>query len=64
MTVNERLVMCNAIDQWDDAVRRRCRSDMVAVLLSVAMTAEQAAQTTDAVLRSPRFYGFESAVIA
>jgi hypothetical protein len=58
MTVNERLVLCGAIDQWDDAVRRRDRERMVAVLGSVAMTPEQAAQTADAVLANPQRYGF------
>ena len=56
MSVNERLVVCGVIDEWDDAVRRKCRSDMIKVLLSVAMTDSQAAQTTDAVLQDPKTF--------
>jgi hypothetical protein len=58
MTVNERLVMCGVIDKWDDAVRRRSRAEMIAVLRGVAMTEDQATQTSDAVLQNPKKYGF------
>ena len=58
MTVNERLVMCGAIDKWDDAVRRRSRAEMITVLRDVAMTEQQAIQTSDAVLQDPKKYGF------
>jgi hypothetical protein len=58
MTANERLVMCGVIDKWDDAVRRRSRAEMIAVLRSVAMTEHQATQTSDAVLQDPKKYGF------
>jgi hypothetical protein len=58
MTVNERLVMCSAFEKWADAVKRRNRVDMVAVLMSVAFTESQAGQTTDAVLKNSGFYGF------
>ena len=56
MTVNERLVACGLIDQWDQAVRRRDRNGMIAVLRDVALSDKQAQQT--AVLRDPRRYGF------
>jgi hypothetical protein len=58
MTVNERLVACGVIDKWDAAAVRRSRADMIAVLRSVEMTEEQAAWTTDAVLKAPSKYGF------
>jgi hypothetical protein len=58
MTVNERLVVCGLIDQWDQAVRRRDRDAMITVLREVALSDEQAQQTTDAVLRDPQRYGF------
>ena len=58
MTVNERLFVCGAIDQWDEAVRKRSRADMIAVLRGVAMTENEAAQTTDSVLQNPEKYGF------
>ena len=55
MTVNERLVMCGVTDKWDDAVQRRSRAEMIAVLQGVAMTEHQAIQTSDAVLQNPLF---------
>jgi hypothetical protein len=58
MTVNERLAVCGVIDKWDQAVRRRSRPEMIEVLRSVALSEDQAAQTTDAVLRNPKKYGF------
>jgi hypothetical protein len=58
MTVNERLVLCGVIDQWDDAVRRRSRTEMIQVLRGVALSEQQAAQTTDATLQNPQKYGF------
>ena len=58
MTVNERLFACGVLDKWDDAVRRRSRQEMIEVLCSVALTEEQAAQTTDTVLLNPKKYGF------
>ena len=32
MTVNERLVACGLLSQWDDAVRRRRREEIIAIL--------------------------------
>jgi hypothetical protein len=58
MTVNERLVACGVLAQWDAAVRRRNGSEMIEVLRSVALTEQQAAQTTHAVLQNPKKYGF------
>jgi hypothetical protein len=58
MTVNERLVACGALDEWDQAVRRRDRDRMITVLRDVALSGEQAQQTADAVLRDPKRYGF------
>ena len=53
MTVNERLVACGLLSRWDDAVRRRHREDMVAVLRDVALSQDEAARVTDAVLKNP-----------
>ena len=58
MTVNERLVACGVIESWDDAVRKRNRDEMLAVLRGVAMTENQAIDTVDSVLKNPRTYGF------
>lgn len=58
MTVNERLVVCGLIDRWDQAIRRKDRDAMMTVLREVALSDEQAQQTTDAVLRNPQRYGF------
>jgi hypothetical protein len=59
MTVNERLVACGVIDKWDAAVLKRKREAMSAILKSVAMTDDQTASTTDAVLKNPAMYGFQ-----
>ncbi len=58
MTVNERLSACGMFSQWDAAVAARDRDQMIAVLRSVALSETQAAQTTDAVLKDPKKYGF------
>jgi hypothetical protein len=58
MTVNERLVVCGLIGRWDDAVNIRDKEIMVSILLAVAMTESQAADTVDAVLQKREAYGF------
>jgi len=44
------------IDKWDDAVKRKNREVLIAVLREFAMTEEQATQTVDAVLKNPQKY--------
>lgn len=58
MTVNERLVVCDLMEHWDAAVRKRDRDKMISILQDALFTAEQAASTTEAVLRRPDKYGF------
>ena len=58
MTVNERLVVCGAIDKWDAAAKRRNKSDMIAILRDVALTETQAIDTVEAVFQNPKAYGF------
>lgn len=58
MTVNERLFARGLIEKWDDAIRRRSRSEMIEVLRAIALTENQATQTADAVLKNPQAYGF------
>ena len=58
MTVNERLIMCNATEPWNNAVLARDRDKMIAVLCGVALTQRQAVETTEAVLRNPAFYAY------
>jgi hypothetical protein len=58
MTVNERLVVSGQIAAWDAAVARRDRAGMIEVLMSIELSAKQAAETTDAVLADPQKYGF------
>jgi hypothetical protein len=58
MTVNERLFSCGLLDNWDAAVGKRDREEMIAILRQVAMTQEQAAYTTDTLLKNPAKYGF------
>ena len=58
MTVNERLFACGLIDKWDDAVRRKNRQDMIAILKDASLSELQASETADAVLNNPKKYGF------
>jgi hypothetical protein len=50
MTVNERLVISGLIPDGDRAVARGDRTKMIEVLMATELTAEQAAETTDATL--------------
>ena len=61
MTVNERLVVSGQIAAWDKAVIGRDRAKMIEILMAAEMTAEQAAETTDATLANPEKYGFPPA---
>jgi hypothetical protein len=56
MTVNERLVHVGLLDQWDAAVRRRDRNEMVALLEQVKVAKPHT--TVDAVIANPLTYGF------
>ena len=58
MTVNERLVIAGLLDLFDRAVRARDRAGVIAVLERASLSAQQAAETADAVLRHPEYYGF------
>jgi hypothetical protein len=53
MTVNERLFSAGLLEAWDEAVRQRDRARMIALLMSVELTAEQAAFTADTALVNP-----------
>jgi hypothetical protein len=61
MTVNERLVVSGQLAAWDAAVIRRDRAGMIEVLMSIELSAKQAAETTDTVLANPQKYGFPAA---
>jgi hypothetical protein len=56
MTVNERLFHVGILDQWDAAVRRRNRDEMIALLEQVEVVKPHL--TVDAVLANPHVYGF------
>ncbi len=58
MTVNERLFAMGLLDQWDGAAKARDRDRMIQILGQCALSQEQCAQTTDAVLMNPAIYGF------
>ncbi|MBA8805438.1 hypothetical protein FB382_003729 [Nocardioides ginsengisegetis] len=58
MTVNERLVAAGLLGQWDAAIDAGDRRLAIKVLQQVAMSADSAAATVDAVLASPSYYGF------
>lgn len=55
MTVNERLFVAGLLDDFDDAVSRRDRAEMIRILESVEVP--DAARTVDTVLANPSFYG-------
>jgi hypothetical protein len=59
MTVNERLWVCGELDRFDSAAKKRNRENMIAILAAVAMTQDQAIQTTDAILANPTMYGLQ-----
>jgi hypothetical protein len=58
MTVNERLVTAGLFGQFDTAIAARDRHLAIEVLKQVAMSADSAAATVDAVLADPSHYGF------
>lgn len=58
MTVNERLFVCGLLAQFETAAKQRKRDEMIAVLLRVAMTREQATHTTASILLNPTSYGY------
>jgi hypothetical protein len=58
MTVNERLVVSGLMDEFDWASQRRDRHTMIVILRKVALTEEGAAQTADAILADPSYYGY------
>jgi hypothetical protein len=58
MTVNERLFTCSLLDAWDEAARERDRSQMITILIQVAIESDQAEKITDAVLKKQKMYGF------
>ena len=58
MTVNERLSVCNLIDDWDKAVDKRDKLEMIIVLRKALFSKEQSAETTKSVLDNPTIYGY------
>jgi len=54
MTVNERLVDADLLDQFDAAAKRRDRPAMIDLLAQVDVSSE----TADAILNNPAFYGY------
>ena len=58
MTVNERLSALGLLGQWDKAILKRNRSEMIKLLGKCALPKEQCEETTDAVLANPSKYGF------
>ena len=57
MTINERLITCNLFGSWDKAVLSQNKNEMIDILLKVAMTEEQAKETTNTILSNPKPYG-------
>ncbi|HEX7967113.1 MAG TPA: hypothetical protein VF502_02750 [Stellaceae bacterium] len=53
MTVNERLFEVGRIDQFDEAARQGNRELMIALLVEVEISPQDAAWTADAILAHP-----------
>ena len=58
MTVNERLVSAGLLDAFDAAARGRDKFRMNEILLSVQLSADQAAEAVNTILNDPKKYGF------
>ena len=58
MTVNERLFAADQLDAYDDAARNRDLDAMVAILVGVQLTPDQARETSEAVLADPAKHGY------
>jgi hypothetical protein len=58
MTLNERLVSAGLMQAFEAAARARDRSAMIEVLVSAALSAEEAARVADRVLANPKYYGY------
>lgn len=58
MTVNECLVSAGLVGQFDVAIEAGDRQLAIGILEQVAMSADGAAATADAVLADPSYYGF------
>jgi len=58
MTVNERLFEAGLMSEFDSAVRARDREHIIAVLMRVALSKDDAAFTADTILANPKRYGF------
>lgn len=58
MTVNEALWAAGLMDAFDAAARKRDRDSLVSILIRAGFTADQANETTTALLRNPKMYGY------
>lgn len=58
MTTNERLFAAGLLDAFDEAARRRDRSEMVRLLLKTFATQSNAESIADRILSSPNTYGY------
>ena len=58
MTVNERLFAAGKLDAYDDAAQQRDLDAMIAILVTVQMTPQQARETSETVLANPAKYGY------
>jgi hypothetical protein len=57
MTTNERIYVAGMMPEWDAAARARNRERMVEILCTVGLSSH-ADQIANAVLASPKRYGF------
>ena len=59
MTVNERLFAAGLVDEFDKAVHVGDIKEACQILMQVELTAKQARETIETILKQPEKYGFQ-----
>jgi hypothetical protein len=58
MTVNERLFEADLMADFDRAARNGDKNKMVEILIKVELSLAQAQETSDAIVKNPKMYGY------
>ena len=58
MTVNERLFALGLFEEFDKAAKARDKKAMIDILKSCSMNDDQCEETSEAILRDPKRYGY------
>ncbi len=59
MTVNERLFEAKMFEDFDDAVKKRDKEKMIAILTKVGLSIDDANKCCDSILSNPMKYGYK-----